>query len=281
MNDISPIEIDLDAYFRRIGYSGSREPTLATLEEIHLAHATHIPFENLDIQLGRPIAIDLASIQSKLVKGGRGGYCFEQNTLLAAVVGQLGFGVTLLSARVRLGASRVLPRTHMMLAVDVGGEAWLADVGFGTGGLLKPVRLAPDHVSRQFAWSYRLTEEHGGWALQSLRQGSWQDLYVFTLEPHYPIDFEMANHYVSTHPASRFVQTLAVQKQSPEICHLLRNRELTVVEKDTTTITEITDDEALLEVLAQTFGLVFPPGTRFKCLVPPPGLAAAFGHLRT
>jgi N-hydroxyarylamine O-acetyltransferase len=259
-------DLSLDAYFQRIGYSGPREPTLDALEQIHLAHATHIPFENLDIQLGRPITIDLASIQGKLVAAGRGGYCFEQNTLLAAVLEKLGFGVTLLSARVRLGAARVLPRTHMLLKVDVAGEEWLADVGFGTGGLLKPMRIRPGDLSRQFSWSFRLLEETGFWRLQSLREGAWQDLYVFTLEPNYAIDFEMANHYVSTHPASRFVQTLAVQRQSPAACYLLRNRELTVIEGDTINVSQIDDDEVLLAVLADRFGLSFPPGTRFRCL---------------
>jgi N-hydroxyarylamine O-acetyltransferase len=259
-------DLDIDAYFERIGYGGPREATLPVLEQIHLAHATRIPFENLDIQLGRPIAIDLPSIQSKLVQARRGGYCFEQNTLLAAALEKLGFGVTPLAARVRLGASRVLPRTHMLLKVEVAGEDWLADVGFGTGGLLQPVRIRPHDVSQQFLWSFRLTEEDGFWRLQSLREGTWQDLYVFTLEPHHPIDFEMANHYVSTHPASRFVQTLAVQKQSPGGCYLLRNRELTLIEGGTTSVRQIGDDELLLAVLAETFGLEFPPGTRFKCL---------------
>jgi N-hydroxyarylamine O-acetyltransferase len=111
-----------------------------------------------------------------------------------------------------------------------------------------------------------LIEEAGFWRLQSLREGTWQDLYVFTLEAHHPIDFEMANHYVSTHPASRFVQTLAVQRQSPGRCYLLRNRELTVIEGETTSVRQIDDDESLLTVLAETFGLEFPPGTRFKCL---------------
>ena len=259
-------QVDLDAYFKRTGYSGPRQPTLAVLEQLHFAHATSIPFENLDVQLGRPISIDLPSIQAKLVKARRGGYCFEQNTLLAAVLERLGFGVTLLSARVRLGANRVLPRTHMLLAVDAAGERWLADVGFGTGGLLKPLRLLPAQIVRQSPWSFRLREEGNQWALESLRDGTWRDLYVFTLEPHYPIDFEMANHYISTHPASRFVQTLAVQKQSPEVCYLLRNRELTVIEGEQSSTTEINDDEVLLDVLAQRFGLAFPSGTRFRCL---------------
>ncbi|HEV3339767.1 MAG TPA: arylamine N-acetyltransferase [Pirellulales bacterium] len=263
---MSTADLDIEAYCQRIGYAGLREATLPVLEEIHLAHATHIPFENLDIQLGRPIAIDLPSIQGKLVGARRGGYCFEQNTLLAAALEQLGFEVTRLAGRVRLNATRILPRTHMLLRVQAAGEEWLADVGFGTGGLLKPLRIRPDDVSQQFSWSFRLVQEGTFWRLQSLREGTWQDLYVFTLEPHYAIDFEMANHYVSTHPASRFVQTLAVQKQSPGKCYLLRNRELTVIEGQTTSVRQIGDDESLLAVLAETFGLEFPPGTRFKCL---------------
>ena len=266
MNELFACDVDLDAYFTRIGYSGPCEPTLAALEQLQMAHGTSIPFENLDIQLGRPISIDLASIQAKLVHARRGGYCFEQNTLLAAVLERLGFRVTQLSARVRLGASRVLPRTHMLLAVDAEGKRWLVDVGFGTGGPLKPLMLSPGAVFEQFLWSFRLREDNGQWVLESWRDGAWHDLYVFTLEPHYAIDFEMANHSVSTHPASRFVQTLAVQKQSPEVCSLLRNRELTIIRGKERRVTEITDDEALLRVLAETFGLVFPPGTRFKCL---------------
>ncbi|HVA48665.1 MAG TPA: arylamine N-acetyltransferase [Pirellulales bacterium] len=266
MTDLPAAALDLDAYFRRIGYTGPRQATPEVLDAVHLAHATSIPFENLDIQLGRPIGIDLASIQAKLVKARRGGYCFEQNTLLAAVLERLGFHVTPLAARVRLGAHRVLPRTHMMLMVDVAGQAWLADVGFGTGGLLEPIRLRPGGVSRQFGWSFRLVEERGVWVLESLREGAWQPLYVFTLEPHYALDFEMANHYVSTHPASRFVQTLAVQRQTPEACYLLRNRELTVIKDGNSDCRQIVDAEALLAVLAETFGLEFPPGTRFRCL---------------
>ena len=121
----------------------------------------HIPFENLDIQLGRPIRLDLESIQSKLVRGRRGGYCYEQNSLFAAVLERIGFRVTTLAARVRKGASRVLPRTHMLLSVDAADSPWLADVGFGTGGLLKPVAMLPGRASRQFAWNFRLVERAG------------------------------------------------------------------------------------------------------------------------
>lgn len=271
MDELAVENLDLDAYLARIGFTGSREPTLATLTRLQFAHGTSIPFENLDIHLGRPISIDVASIQAKLVQARRGGYCFEHNTLLSAALRRLGFSVTTLAARVRLGASRVLPHTHMTLAVDAEDRRWLVDAGFGTGGPLAPLPFAPGEVLRQALWSFRLREEGTKWVLESLRDGVWQDLYVFTLEPQYPIDYEMANHYVSTHPASRFVQTLTVQAQSPEVCHLLRNRELTTVRQGDKSVTQIDDDEALLRVLAETFGLIFPSGTRFN----PPGSPAS------
>ena len=160
--------LDLDAYLRRIDYGGALEPQLPALQALHLAHATHIPFENLDILLGRPIRLDLESLQAKLVAGGRGGYCFEQNTLFAAALRALGFEVTLLAARVRFGATRVLPRTHMVLKVASEGAEWLADVGFGAAGLLLPVRFGDGEEVRQFAWTYRLIEEDGQWVLRSL-----------------------------------------------------------------------------------------------------------------
>ncbi|HEV3004877.1 MAG TPA: arylamine N-acetyltransferase, partial [Pirellulales bacterium] len=160
--------LDLEAYLDRIGFQGAVAPTLDALDALHYAHATSIPFENLDIQLGRPIKIDLESIQAKLVLRGRGGYCFEQNTLFAAVLELFGFRVTSLAARVRKGATRVLPRTHMLLEVHVEGSSWLADVGFGTGGPLLPIAMSPGRVSRQFAWSFRVVEEPGFLVLQSL-----------------------------------------------------------------------------------------------------------------
>src|SRR5688500_6459235 len=116
-----------DAYFARIGHAGPRDATAATLDAVHRAHATAVPFENLDVFLGRPIRIDLESVQAKLVGARRGGYCFEQNTLFAAALAHLGFAVTCLAARVRLGSARLLPRTHMILKVQAEGRPWLAD----------------------------------------------------------------------------------------------------------------------------------------------------------
>jgi N-hydroxyarylamine O-acetyltransferase len=258
------VSLDLDAYLRRIGYSGPREPTAPVLEALHLAHATHIPFENLDILLGRPVLLDLASLQEKLVAGARGGYCYEQNFLLAAALERLGFEVTRLAARVRYRTERILPRLHMLLLARADGSSWIADAGFGLEGLLAPVRFDPGRESRQFAWTYRVVEEAGEWVLQSLRGRSWIPLYSFTLAPQAAADYEPANHYSSTHPDSRFTQTLVVQLPSPGARLALRNLELTTDRGDSVTTRMLAGDDELLSVLAGTFGLRFAPGTRFR-----------------
>ena len=261
---LHPDALDLEAYLGRIGYSGRVQPVPAVLEAIHLAHATHIPFENLDILLKRPIRLDLASLQAKLVTGGRGGYCFEQNLLFSAVLQRLGFSVTQLAARVLYRSRRKLPRTHILLLVNVDGATWLADVGFGLEGLLLPVPFGSGREARQFAWTYRVTETDGEWILQSLRNGSWTDLYSFSLEPQLAVDFEPANHYTSTHPESRFVRTLTVQLPTPDVRSMLRNQELVLDRGGTVTRRVLADDGELLAVLAETFGLRFPAGTRFS-----------------
>jgi N-hydroxyarylamine O-acetyltransferase len=264
MNSEPEQHVDLDAYFSRIGWVGNPRPTAKVLEELHLAHATHIPFENLDILLGRPINLDLESLQGKLVYGRRGGYCFEQNTLFAAVLEQLGYHVTRLAARVRYNATRVLPRTHMLLKVDGEGASWLADVGFGGGGILTPIHLTADQNSLQFSWTYRLIREEDAWVLQSLQGDGWSDLYAFTEEPQYPVDFEMANYYVSTHPKSIFVQLLLAQLPTPEARYILRNRELTILREGGVETAALDGEEALLRVLADCFHLRFAAGTRFR-----------------
>lgn len=257
--------LDLDAYLERIGYSGPLGPTYAVLEALHLAHASHIPFENLDVLLKRPIRLDLASLQAKLVRDRRGGYCFEQNLLLAAALERLGFPVRLVAARVRHRGDRDLPRTHMFLLAGAGGAEWVADVGFGGEGLLLPVPLGEGAEARHYAWRYRIVEEKPGqWLLQSGRPEGWANLYSFTLEPQTPADCEMANHYTSTHPDSPFVSTLTAQLPTPEARHVLRNREL-IVDRGGGRVERraLVDDEELLRVLAATFGLAFPAGTRF------------------
>jgi N-hydroxyarylamine O-acetyltransferase len=259
--------VDLAAYRERVGYGGDFVPTGEALAALHLAHATHIPFENLDILLGKPIRLDLPSLEEKMVRGGRGGYCFEQNLLFAAVLEQLGFTVERLAARVRAGARRVTPRNHMLLLASAGGETWLADVGFGAEGPLAPVPFHPlqsGEEVRQGAWTYRVRPEGALWVLEARRDQDWEDLYAFSREPQETVDYELASYYTSTHPDSPFVRTLTAQLGSPEERRTLRGRDLVLDRGDAVTRRTITDDEEILAVLAESFGLRLPPGTRFR-----------------
>jgi N-hydroxyarylamine O-acetyltransferase len=251
--------VDLPAYLRRVGYRGELAPSYAVLQGLHLAHAIRIPFENIDARLGRPIRLDLESLQRKLVTDRRGGYCFEQNLLFAAVLRRIGFPVRQLAARVRLRTTRLLPRTHMLLLVTADGRDWLADVGFGGEGLLMPVPFGGAETVRHFAWTYRIVAEGEQWVLQSRRGEGWLELYAFTLEPQHLVDYEMANYYVSTHPDSRFVQTLTAQLPTPEARYLLIDRELMIDRGDTATTRSLAEGE-VADVLASTFRLRLPPG---------------------
>ncbi|HTI71543.1 MAG TPA: arylamine N-acetyltransferase [Candidatus Limnocylindria bacterium] len=258
--------LDVRAYLARIGYSGDLSPTAEVLFALHHAHVTSVPFENLDVYLGKGIRIDLASVQAKIVQARRGGYCFEQNSLFAAVLESLGFKVTRLAARVRMGATRTLPRTHMVLKVEAGGESWMADVGFGWWGVVYPMPLRTGELVRQGVWQFRMKREGEHWVLESLIEGAWQDQYVFSLEPQLPEDYEMANYMTSTHPESRFVLTVTAQRASLDTRRILKNRDFIICRPEGRTATALPDDAALLDTLSREFGIVLPEGTSFPRL---------------
>jgi N-hydroxyarylamine O-acetyltransferase len=244
--------LDLDAYLKRIAYAGALTPDADTLHGLHRAHAATIPFENLDIVLGRGIEIDLASVLGKLVRRQRGGYCFEHNLLFAAVLERLGYDVTRLAARVQ--PARPGPRTHMALRVMAGGRPWLADVGFGAS-LLEPLPLE-SVTARQGGWTYRLESvDPDVWQLWADRPDGWSDLYAFTLEPQRPIDYAVYNHYTATHPRSPFVRQVVVLRTEPDVQHALRGRQLTTTRPDGATETRPLTADELPAVLAGTFGI--------------------------
>jgi N-hydroxyarylamine O-acetyltransferase len=260
--------LDLDAYFARIDYHGPRAPTLETLNGISEAHVRAIPFENLDVLLGRPIELEPSALEQKLVHARRGGYCFEQNTLLLHVLDQLGFVVRPLSARVRYGRPRdyTPARTHLLVRVEL-DESWLADVGVGTMSLTSALRLAetgPQHTGHE---TRRLLREHDRIYHQVLFGDRWEDVCELTLEEMPVIDRIVANWYTSAHPESHFKSRLLVARALPDGERLtLLNRELSRRGRDGHADARMlaTPDE-LLEVLDREFGLRMPAGTRFTC----------------
>ena len=205
--------IDLDAYFERVGYSGPREPTLEVLKALELAQPAAIAFESLDPLLGRPVRLDPASLEAKLVRGGRGGYCFEQNGVFWRVLRALGFEVTPLSARVRwmLPEDAPLgPLSHMLLRVETPEGPHLCDVGFGGQSPTAPLRFEPGLEQATPHGTYRLIERDGGYELQMRLPDRWRALYRFNLEPRVLADYEVASWHTSTHPNSRFTNGLIV-----------------------------------------------------------------------
>ena len=204
---------DLDAYLERIGLGG--RPGLA---EVHRAHSTSIPFENLDPHLGTPASLALEDLQQKLVAERRGGYCFEQNLLLGAALQALGAEVQMFLARVRYGAPPgvVRPRGHLLLQVREQGQSWHADVGFGLGTLFEPLPFGPGAEHEQMGWRYRIVQDEPELVLQSLLEGEWVDLYGFLPHPVPMIDVETVNWWISTHPRSPFVTGMMVSLQSEE-----------------------------------------------------------------
>lgn len=248
---------DVSAYLARIGCEPPASGSLEALRGLQRAHTSSVPFENLDILLGRPIRLDLPVLFAKIVTARRGGYCFEQNTLFAAVLDALGFAVTPLAARVRLGATDVRPRAHMLLRVEADGASYAVDVGFGAAGPRAPLPLAPGEYE-----THSLRREGEQYVLEGDAGGSWGDLYAFTLEPQFAADFEMANWYASTYPDARFVRHLVVQR--PDGGAMLFDRELTVRDSASVRAATVSGPDELLDVLALHFDLHFPPGTRFS-----------------
>ena len=204
--------LDLDAYCARINYTGSREVSAATLKHLHYSHAHSVPFENLDIHLGRPLSLDPGDLFAKIVTRKRGGYCYEVNSFFAMVLRAIGFQVQCLLARVLYGFSNFRPRSHQLLLIGVENQSWIADVGSGSCCLREPMRLAPDEVCEQGPDSFRLKTETGHtYILQALLVGRWQDLYEFTLEPFDLIDYEPSNYWNSTSPHVRFTNRSSVR----------------------------------------------------------------------
>jgi N-hydroxyarylamine O-acetyltransferase len=210
------VAFDLSSYLDRIGL-GADSPSLAA---VHRAHATTIVFENFDPSTGRPVVLELDGLVDKMITRRRGGYCFEHNLLLKAALDQMGLGpVDLMLARVRIGGTgddRALD--HLLLRVTEGGRQWLADVGFGGGGLLDPVPFEVGVESDQSGWLYRLVEEGPELVLQVFQDGAWADMYGFVPEPVPLIDVEVSNWYTATHPTSSFVTGMFVGRRSPERC---------------------------------------------------------------
>ncbi|MEV6753490.1 arylamine N-acetyltransferase [Streptomyces sp. NPDC051214] len=253
-------ELHIEAYLARVGHEGEAKPDFDTLRALHRAHVASIPFENLEMMLGRSVPLDLGALQDKLVRQRRGGYCYEQNLLFAAALERIGFAVTGLGARVRVGASSRRAVTHMLLRVEADGRQWHCDVGFGAEGLLEPIPMGDEgdvrQDVRQGEWRFGIVQEaNGARVLRTEHADGWFDLYEYTLEERLTVDYVVMNHYTSTHPLSSFIRRPVIQRAAPEMRRTLVGERLAVTRPDGTSDERDVSAQELGDVLDREFGI--------------------------
>lgn len=206
--------MDVTAYLARLGFTGPLTPNAATLRALHRAHLYAVPFENLDIALGRPIALSTEALFDKLVVHRRGGYCYEANGLFAALLRALGFRVDLLAARVYDGATPGPEFDHLCLLVHL-ETRWLADVGFGDS-FQDPLPLDLTDPQPNPDASYRLCPGPERYRLEEAGATGWAPAYDFTLTPRALAEFEPMNQHQQTSPASIFTHKRVCTRPTPE-----------------------------------------------------------------
>ena len=243
-------------YLERISYLGPREPNAGALRNLHRAHMLTVPFENLDIALERKIICDEESIIRKIVEQRRGGFCYELNGAFAALLRELGFRVTLLSARVaRQDGSNGPEFDHLTLKVDL-EEPWLADVGFGDS-FLEPLQLQTDIEQPQGKRNFRLVEETGSLHMEMAEPNAdWKRQYSFTLLPRKLTDFAGMCHYHQTSPESSFTQKRICSRATPEGRITLADGKLIVTHDDRREESFLASDQEWQAALKKYFEIV-------------------------
>lgn len=302
-DEIPALTVDQrDAWLARIGLGTDTAPppTLDTLNTLIASHLRHIPFENLTPLVGWRVNIDLPAVFDKLVQQGRGGYCFELNTLFCAGLKALGFAVTPLAARVRWNVPDERPTglSHMLLRVEVAHESHVADVGFGgptpdrslalslPAAADSPYRLLPTPPAaagtgfHSYDLAVRNAETAGtenSKADDADDEDAWRVLYRFDLTPQPQIDYVARNWYVSTHPDSHFTQMLIAARTDASGARLsLGNGSLTERLPDgTVRKTDLATADKAIDVLTDRFGIRIDDDLRAALAARLPALLAA------
>ncbi|MCB1043170.1 MAG: arylamine N-acetyltransferase [Acidobacteria bacterium] len=253
-NHLSPHQID--AYLLRIGLKEPPEANLQGLKSLHRAQFFHIPFENLNIRLGRGVSLDPETVFEKLVTDRRGGYCFELNGLMLRALRSFGFDARALLARVHLG-DEPSGKTHQLNLVHLPEGDWTIDVGFGAGGPQFVLPLSEGTFTDERA-SYRLSmEAPWGWMMRTLDDGTWKDSYSFSTAHVTAADIEMGNHYTSTSPNSHFTQISTVSLPTASGRISLRDLQWTEWAGDRKT-TRMLEPIEFVQVLDHRFGINIP-----------------------
>jgi N-hydroxyarylamine O-acetyltransferase len=248
--------MDLRAYLDRIGYGGPLTPTADTLRTLHRLHLLTVPFENLDIGLGREIVLDPERFVHKIVCRHRGGFCYELNGAFATLLTAAGFHVTLLSARVA-NEKGVAGKEfdHLTLRIDL-EESWLADVGFGDN-FLEPLRLTSQIEQRDTVGSFRFVETGERWRLERRHpDGFWRPQYDFSFQPRQLSEFAGMCHYHQTSPDSHFTRNRVCSLATPKGRVTLSGMRLILTTDARKEEQELATETAWHSALAEHFGIV-------------------------
>jgi N-hydroxyarylamine O-acetyltransferase len=248
--------LELSAYFDRIGFEGTARPDFETLQGLHLAHQRAIPFENLDVQLRRPLVLDVERSYEKIVRRRRGGWCYEMNGLMGWVLAQIGFDVMRMSAGVRreqLGDAQLGNHLCLLVRLD---QPYLVDVGFG-GSLLRPMPL---RVSEREDRPYRLGLSETGEGYWRFSETGRDGPFTFDFRA-VPADeklFAAKCQQLQTDASSSFVQNLVVQRRSGDVHLALRGRVLTTLHSTHADKVLLNSAEELVETIRGRFDVDVP-----------------------
>ena len=240
-------------YLARIGLSEAPTPTLDGLEALIWAHQTHVPFEDLNTsRLGLPVSLEIPALYDKVVVRRRGGYCFELNSLLHALLVALGYCVYPVAVRIQMGRAELFPTTHRGEIVLLDGKKYYCDVGFGA--IAFPTAIPLD--GSESPEGFRIVPEGEFLAVQQRQGGEWSLLMRFADRPTDPVDFVMPNFYTSQNPAGLFRQVLSVALMRGGVRRQLAGDTLREYEgKTVLSERKIADDAELTQVLREEFGI--------------------------
>lgn len=244
-----------DAYIRVLGLQRS-EPGLAFLKEITRRHAAKFAFSSVGPMLGDELPLDIESLYQRIVVKRRGGYCFEQNGFLYAMLEDLGFDVRLYLARVIYNEDIHPGLTHRITLVKLGEKRYIADVGFGPLGPQFPVCMSGEESHESFRIFRIRSRDAGEFHMQTLRDGEFYTLYKFELARYGPADCEVGHFYSHKHPGATFVNHLVVSKIMDEEVRSLRNREYWIINATGEYKHSVSDGSQLKMVLADHFGVL-------------------------
>ncbi|MGE8553112.1 MAG: arylamine N-acetyltransferase family protein [Chryseobacterium jejuense] len=250
-------DLKLEKYLKRIHYSGDLGANMEVLKRIHQLHPKHIPFENIDSYTGIVPSLDLEHVFQKLVMESRGGYCYEQNLLLSDVLQYLGFKVQLQLGRVlwQKDENSTAAKTHLLLIVEWEDQKYLVDAGFGTATLTGPLILNEEEPQETPNEQFKISQKNGAYILWTWRE-KWLPVYRFELEHVEPLDLEICNWYLATHPESNFRKNLVFSKVDENARYTFSNHTLNIRKKvGGKESVSIESDFQFFQMLKDVFGL--------------------------